>query len=209
MRLTYGKEIKPKKEDEKKKEKSTFAKSTGQFVLELLKIVIISLVIIIPIRIFLIQPFYVKGASMEPTFYDNEYLIIDEITYRFSEPQRGDIVVVKYPQDTSQFFIKRIVGLPGETMEIKNGAIYINGNFSEPIKIEEEYLDEGVITSGEKQVTLDNNEYYILGDNRQSSLDSRSFGPIKRDYIIGKAWLRVWPFNKFHHFEPPEYNLSP
>lgn len=208
MRLSYDKEIKPKKES-KKDETPSFAKSTGQFILELLKIVIISLAIIVPIRVFLIQPFYVKGASMEPTFFDNEYLIIDEITYRFSAPQRGDIVVIRYPLDPSQFFIKRIVGLPGEIIDIKNGSVYIDGpKLTEPIEIEEKYLGQGIITSGEKQIHLAEDEYYLLGDNRTASLDSRSFGAVKKKYIVGKAWLRVWPFDEFHHFSPPEYNFS-
>src|SRR3989339_2004483 len=95
------------------------------FVLEVVQIVIISAAIIIPIRYFLIQPFYVKGASMEPNFYDHEYLIIDEISYRFHEPQRGDIVVFRYPDDPSQFFIKRLIGLPSEIIKINDGKITI------------------------------------------------------------------------------------
>lgn len=205
MRLTYesDKEIK-----EPKKKKEQPVQSVGQFIWELAKIVIISLAIIIPIRVFLIQPFYVKGASMEPTFYDNQYLIIDEITYRFSDPERGDVVVIRYPQDPSQFFIKRIIGMPGEIIEIKDGHVYIkNSKLSDEILLDEPYLDESIATTGEKQIHLGVDEYYLMGDNRPSSLDSRSFGPINRKYIVGKTWVRVWPFDEFHHFNPPVYNF--
>ena len=111
--------------NEKSVKPDPFWKATGLFVLEVAKIIIISLAIIIPIRYYLIQPFYVKGASMEPTFHDYEYLIIDEISYRFKNPSRGDIIVLKDPRNKSQFFIKRIIGLPGETVNIKNGTITI------------------------------------------------------------------------------------
>jgi len=206
MRLTYESD----KEIKQPKKKEPEVQSIGQFIWELAKIVIISLAIIIPIRVFLIQPFYVKGASMEPTFYDNQYLIIDEISYRFSEPQRGDVVVIKYPQDPSQYFIKRIIGLPGETIDIKDGSVYIKISKSiEEIKINEPYLAEGIITNGEKQISLGADEYYLLGDNRPSSLDSRSFGPVNEKYIVGKTWIRVWPFDKFHHFTMVNYNISP
>src|SRR3989344_1293745 len=94
----------------------TFTQQVGIFFWEIFKVVVISLVIIIPIRYFLIKPFYVKGASMEPNFHDYEYLIIDEISYRFNQPARGEVVVFKYPFDQSQFFIKRIIGMPGETV---------------------------------------------------------------------------------------------
>ncbi len=179
--------------------------SVKTFIWETVKIIIISLLIIIPVRYYLIQPFYVKGASMEPNFYDHEYLIINEILYRFSEPERGDIVVFRYPKNPSDFFIKRVVGLPGEKLVIANGEvkIYNTQNPDGYVLDESSYLEPGVKTSGtfgEIEITLADNEYYVLGDNRASSLDSRSFGPIKRTDIIGKTWLRGWPFNRFTVF---------
>src|SRR3989338_9950910 len=128
---------------------------------EVFKVVVISLAIIIPVRYFLIKPFYVKGASMEPNFYDHEYLIIDEISYRFQEPQRGDIVVFRYPNDPRQYFIKRIVGLPNETIKIMGGTIYIiNANHPDGTPLEETYLPAGLSTSGSIEVTLSADQYY-------------------------------------------------
>jgi signal peptidase I len=165
------------------------------FIWDLVKVVCVSLAIIIPVRYFLIQPFYVKGASMEPSFFDHEYLIIDEISYRFGEPRRGDIVVFKYPKDPSQYFIKRIIGLPGEKIEIADNKVYIHPSKNQPkfILDESAYLNESVRTLGNKIWTLGADEYYVLGDNRESSLDSRSFGPVFRELVVGKVWLRGWP----------------
>ncbi|MFH1598396.1 MAG: signal peptidase I [Patescibacteria group bacterium] len=203
---------KQKIEEEMSKEEITppFWKSVSSFVVEVLKIVIISLVIIIPIRYFLIKPFYVKGASMEPTFYDHEYLVIDEISYRFKDPARGDIVVFRYSEDTSQFFIKRLIGLPGETVEISQGEVVIyNGHDSQGTTLDETaYLDTNVTTSGDVLVNLASQEYFVLGDNRPYSLDSRRIGNITREDIIGKTWIRAWPFYKFKHFNNPEYNFE-
>lgn len=182
------------------------------FVFELVKIVTISLIIIIPIRHFLIQPFYVKGASMEPNFHDHEYLIIDEISYNLSEPKRGDIIVFRYPRNPQEFFIKRIVGLPGEKIQIQDGQVYIyNKDKPEGSVLEEPYLSEGTKTYGISDsdiVTLEKDEYYVLGDNRNSSKDSRSFGPVNKSFIIGKVLLRGWPFEKIKLFsEEPVYNI--
>lgn len=190
--------------------KSRFQK-TLEFIGEMAKITIISLVIILPIRYFLIQPFYVKGASMEPNFYDHEYLIIDEITYRFSAPKRGDIIVFKYPKDPRQFFIKRIIGLPNETVKIENGLVFITTVDGPTDALEENYLGSDVETSlpisGYVEIKLKDNEYYLLGDNRSQSLDSRVFGPVKADFIIGRTWIRGWPFNRLTLFATPEYGF--
>src|SRR5262249_39462486 len=150
----------------------------------------ISLVIIIPVRWLLIQPFYVQGASMEPNFFDHEYLIIDELSYRFREPQRGEVVVFHYPNDTKQFFIKRVIGLPGETVEIAEGKVKIyNTEHPNGIVIDETtYLDQD-FTAASQTVTLKAGEYYVLGDNRSSSLDSRFFGAVNRKYVVGRVWV--------------------
>ena len=169
---------------------------------ELLHVVLISLAIIIPIRYFLIQPFYVKGASMEPSFYDHEYLVIDEISYRFDEPERGDIVVFRYPNDPSQFFIKRVIGLPGERVVIGSGQVTIH----EVGSTEGKFLDEtaylgSAVTVGNKDVILKADEFFLMGDNRSASLDSRVFGAVPGDFIVGRVWFRGWPPEKIHFFK--------
>jgi signal peptidase I len=187
-------------------------KTFGEFVIEIIKVVIISLAIIIPVRYFLIQPFYVKGASMEPSFHDHEYLIINEILYRFQPPQRGDIIVFRYPKDPSQYFIKRVIGLPGEKIKIKDNKVYIYneqlGNF---VELDEEvYLPDSIETPNsmnKSEYDLESDQYFVLGDNREASLDSRRFGPVPSRLIIGKAWVRGWPFDKVTIFKTPTYNF--
>ncbi len=172
------------------------------FVWEILKIIFISLAIIIPIRYFLIQPFFVQGASMEPNFFNGDYLIVNEISYRFEEPQRGDVVIFKYPLDPSQFFIKRIIGLPGETIRIEDGRVFIvNLKTKEKTILDEsEYLNDAY-TAGNFEITLKDGEYFVLGDNRGSSSDSRKWGPLPRKFIIGRAWIRAWPFTRIEIFK--------
>ncbi len=176
---------------------------------EFLKIVIVCLVIILPIRWFIIQPFYVKGASMEPTFHDHQYLIINEIGYRLGDPQRGDIVVFRYPEDPQEYFIKRIIGLPGEKVEIRDNAVYIfNDSHVDGFRLDESaYLASNVMTYDPeaKVVTLRDGEYYVLGDNRTSSKDSRSFGPVSRSFLTGRVWLRGWPFKTATVFDRLRY----
>jgi signal peptidase I len=147
---------------------------------------------------------------MEPTFHTHEYLIIDEISYRFEDPARGDVVVFRYPRNPQEYFIKRIIGLPGETVEIKEGNVYIyNNEYPEGVALEEEYLAPEIETHGfsEQREELENNEYFVLGDNRNSSKDSRNFGPIKESFVVGQVFFRGWPFNKAGFFENPEYDL--
>ncbi len=179
------------------------------FVLEIVQIVIISAAIILPIRYFLIQPFYVKGASMEPNFYDREYLIIDELSYRFNDPVRGDIAVFRYKNDPSEFFIKRVIGLPSETVEIVNGKVKIyNKEHVNGILLDEDYLTDVYTPLGKyNKVTLAEDEYFVLGDNREASLDSRMFGTVQRSDIVGRVWVRGLPLSRIGVFETPEYEL--
>lgn len=176
------------------------------FIWEITKIVIIAFLIVVPIRYFLFQPFIVKGESMRPNFETGDYLIIDQISYRFREPQRGEIVVFKYPQNSSQRYIKRIVGLPEETIEIKDGKIIIYQRDGQSwILNESSYLSDSIFTSGDIKITLAENEYFVLGDNRYFSADSRKFGPFPKKNIIGRVFLRVWPFTIFTKVEVPSY----
>lgn len=177
------------------------------FVWDLLKVVVVSLLIILPVRYWLIQPFYVKGASMEPTFYDHEYLIINEIGYRFGEPERGDVVVFKYPKDPAQYFIKRVIGLPGEKLEVSDNHIYIYpaGAKNKFLLDESAYLSVATDTVGNATWSLGNGQYFVMGDNREYSLDSRSFGPVSGELIIGQVWLRGWPITRAAVFGGIEY----
>jgi len=175
------------------------------FIWEIVQIVIIALLIVIPIRYFIFQPFFVKGQSMEPNFENGDYLIIDEISYRFREPLRGEVVVFKYPQDPSQRYIKRIIGLPEETIIIEDGRVTIINWQGDQILDESNYLSSSVQTPGKVQITLTGNEYFVLGDNRSVSADSRSWGPLPKENIVGRVILRAWPFTAFAKIEIPNY----
>ncbi len=161
-----------------------------------MKTIIIAGAVVFVVRSVLFQPFLVSGASMEPNIQQNNYLIIDEATYFFfREPRRGEVVVFRYPENSSTFYIKRIIGLPGETVVVENGKIKING----VELVEDEYLS-GVQTFGAAQVTLEKDAYFVMGDNRANSYDSRSWGPLDRRMIIGKALIRLYPFNNMMIF---------
>lgn len=173
----------------------------GEFLLELAKAVLLSLIIILPIRYYLVQPFYVKGASMEPTFLDREYLLIDEISYRFTAPARGDVVVFRYPREPREYFIKRLIGLPGETVRIASGrASIINAQHPQGILLDESYLDPSVQTTPDATVVVPLGSYFVFGDNRTASLDSRAFGPVPAANLTGRVWLRAWPFSRWTIF---------
>ena len=182
------------------------------FVWEIVKVVVISLVIILPIRYFIIQPFYVKGASMESTFQDHQYLIIDEISYRFHSPQRGQVVVFRYPLNPQEYFIKRIIGLPGEEVQIKDGEVFIyNAAHPEGFVLNEPYLEAGTKTFSDNanRIKIGPDEYYVLGDNRGASKDSRYFGPVDASFVTGKVLFRGWPLKEIILFTPaswPQYN---
>lgn len=180
--------------------------SVWRFVWDFLKVFLIALAIIIPVRFYLFQPFIVTGQSMQPNFHQGEYLIIDEITYHLSSPHRGDVAVIHSPQDTGQYFIKRIIGLPNETVLIQNGKVVVkNNSYSEGITLLENYLPENMATFGSISVTLGSDQYYVLGDNRIASSDSRYFGPIKADSIVGRVLVRAFPLDKFAGFTSPQY----
>jgi len=167
------------------------------FLWETIKIVVISLIIILPIRYYIVQPFFVKGASMESNFQDGDYLFVDELSYEFGSPNRGDVVIFRYPLDQSQFFIKRIIGLPNETVDIKDNKVTIyNAQHPQGIILNETYLDSGQQTLGALRMKLDNNDYFVLGDNRLRSSDSRTWGALNESLITGKAFIRLWPFSK-------------
>lgn len=172
------------------------------FIWEVFKITVLALVIILPIRYYVAQPFLVKGASMEPNFEDGNYLIIDEISYRFYQPQRGETVVFRSPEDPKQFFIKRMIGLPGETVEIRNNRVVIyNEDNPDGLALDESpYLDPEQRTEGRLKVELGENEYFVLGDNRLASSDSRRWGPLDESLIVGKVLIRAWPIDEAKYY---------
>jgi signal peptidase I len=181
-----------------------FVKKSSPFLWEFIKIILIAAVIVVPIRYFLFQPFIVKGESMVPTFQTGDYLIIDEISYRFTNPQRGDVVVLRYPLDESQRFIKRVIGLPGETVRIKNGAVRVVTGGQE-LLLDETYVPKNSFTDGDINITLGPDKYFVLGDNRPFSYDSRRWGVLPRKDIIGKAFFRVLPINNMGIIDEPTY----
>jgi len=162
---------------------------------ETIRFIIIALLIVLPIRLFIAQPFIVSGASMDPTFENGQYLIVDEISYRLNGPSRGDVVIFKNPKNTKQYFIKRVIGLPGETVTTNTtGQIVIkNTNQGTELVLEEPYIPTP-IKSGPFNRALSADEYFMMGDNRTGSFDSRMWGPLKRDLIIGRALIRLFPF---------------
>ena len=177
-----------------------FGKITA-FLWETAKLAVISLVIILPIRYYIIQPFFVLGASMEPNFENGDYLIIDEISYRFNQPQRGDVIVFKYPNNPKQYYIKRIIGLPGEIITISDEKIVIKNKANpDGFAPEEDYLS-GAETNGNISATLGFDEYFVLGDNRGASSDSRIWGALKEEFVVGRALLRAYPFDKAEIFK--------
>jgi len=178
------------------------------FIWDIIKVVCVSLAIILPVRYYLIQPFYVKGASMEPSFHDHEYLIVDELSYRFNPPIRGQVIVFRYPRNPQEYFIKRIIGLPGEQVQIKDGQVHIyNQEHPEGFILVEDYLPEDLLTynQDESQITVSDGEYFVLGDNRNASQDSRSFGPVDKSFITGKILFRGWPLNKILIFDKDQW----
>lgn len=184
----------------------SFVGKVGLFFLEVIKITLLAGITIGLVRYFLFKPFYVKGQSMEPNYKEHEYLIVDEFTYRFREPKRGEVIVLNSPVSDNEYYLKRIVGLPGERVKIEDNKIVVyNDKFPQGIVVEEKYLVED--TPGSVQITMGPNEYFVMGDNRDASYDSRRFGPIKLDSVVGKTWLRGWPLNKISIFDLPEYNL--
>ena len=169
--------------DEKKQGYFEIIKETGRFIL-------ITLLVVVPFRFFIAQPFIVSGDSMVPTFHDGEYLIVDELSYSLRDPLRGEVVIFRYPNDRSKYFIKRIIGLSGETVLVENGVLKIVSSAGtstgrEPYIRSQELMD--------MSVRLGSNEYFVMGDNRNESSDSRYWGPVPRKELIGRAFARLLP----------------
>jgi signal peptidase I len=164
------------------------------FLKEIVKFTLIAIAIVIPIRAYVAQPFIVSGASMDPTFKSGQYLIVDQLTYHFNEPQREDVIVFRYPHDPSIFYIKRIIGLPGETVTMTDGKIKITSKeHPEGLVMDDPHVIPAHRTSDNYTITLRDTEYFVMGDNRPESSDSRVWGPLERKYITGRPILRLFP----------------
>lgn len=163
---------------------------------EVVRFSIIAILIVIPIRMFIAQPFIVSGASMDETFHTGEYLIVDQVSYYFEKPGRGDVVIFKYPKDPSKYFIKRVIGLPGDSITIDGSTVTIkNATNPNGFVIDEPYI-KSMHGSNSLTETLGDREYFVMGDNRDQSSDSRSWGVLQEERIIGRAFLRLFPPNE-------------
>mgnify|MGYP003393197178 CR=1 FL=1 len=166
------------------------------FIFETIKFIFLALIIVMPIRIFIAEPFVVSGASMDPSFHDGQYLIVDRISYRVSDPARGDVVIFEPPVDPDRYYIKRIIGLPTETIEIHGTNITVkNSEYPDGFKLDESFVSSDNQKYDELTITLKNDQYFVMGDNRKASSDSRIWGPVKRTAIVGKPALRLFPVN--------------
>lgn len=174
--------------------------------LEIVEVAVIALVAVFLIRSYLVQPFLVSGNSMVPTFMNGDYLLIDELSYAFRNPYRGEVAVFRYPQNEGTFFIKRIIGLPGERVKIENNTVTVyNAEYPNGKIINEPYLPKDLITSGTVDTQLKTDEYFVLGDNRLFSYDSRSWGVLPKRDIVGLTRLRLWPPRSIQAFSAPAY----
>ncbi len=172
-----------------------------EVLLDFIEIFLLFLLVFLPIRFFLFEPFLVRGESMEPNFHNLDYLIIDKLTYRVKDPQRGDVVVFHPPFDQRIYYIKRIVGLPGERIVIESSQITIfNKENPQGFVLKEAYV-RNHYTVGKIDVNLDKDEYFVLGDNREASYDSRKWGPLKRKNIIGKVLIQISLVKLSHAFK--------
>jgi signal peptidase I len=199
---------------ERSQEEDEEVLSPGQFLLEMVKVFLLAAVIIIPVRVFLFQPFFVQGSSMVPNFEDGEYLVVNEMGYKTTNVGllgrdlftvnasrqliRQEPIVFRSPVKDDQYLIKRVIGLPGESIEIRDSKVTVY-NITHPegyVLDESSYLAPTVFTGDLKRTALSTDEYFVLGDNRTGSYDSRMFGPIRRDIVVGEVLFRAWPFTR-------------
>jgi signal peptidase I len=191
----------PSDNDEEPEEKPNVEKAVKggvNFFFDFLETIVVALSIFVVVYLFLVQPHEVKGSSMEPNFHNNEYILTDKISFRFQLPKRGDVVIFKAPTNPDVDYIKRVIALPGERVKVEGGSVYVNDQ-----KLNEPYLrDATTLFPGSRlqegvDITIDQDNYFVLGDNRPHSSDSREFGPIPRKLIVGKAFFRYWPVTEF------------
>lgn len=177
----------------------------GGFWSEVVKFALIAVLIVLPFRLFIAQPFIVSGASMDPTFLNGEYLIVDQLSYKLEDPARGDVIIFKYPLDKTKYFIKRVIGLPEETVIIQHGKVTIkNKTHPQGIILNESYIDSENFRDENSSITLGKGEYFVMGDNRNGSSDSRAWGTVSKNLIIGRPFMRLLPIHTFGFFPGKE-----
>lgn len=183
-----------------------FIRRLGAFFLDIIEVVVFAIAIFLFIYLLVMQPHRIKGSSMIPNFQDGEYLLSDKISYRLREPKRGDVIVFEAPGAKGDEFIKRIIGTPGDTVSVKDGKVYVNGQL-----LQETYLPADLKTSGGTflkeggEVTIPNDYYFVLGDNRPFSSDSRAWGLVAKSKITGRAWFIYWPPEAFGTVQAAQY----
>ena len=186
-----------------------FIKKAVAAFFDFLQGIVVIMAIMVMIYLFIMSPQEISGASMEPNFHNGEYILTNKIIYKFKEPIRGDVIIFKSPKNKEVDFIKRIIGLPGDTVSLHDNALYVNNE-----KVIEPYLTPGVVIFGGsylregEEITVPEGMYFVAGDNRPHSSDSREFGPIPKEDFIGKAFLRYWPFSEFGLVPHPAYTLN-
>lgn len=186
------------------------ARGTVHFFMDFLETIVVALSIFVVVYLFFMQPHEIKGSSMEPNFHNGEYILTDKISYRFRNPIRGDVIILKAPKNPEIDYIKRVIGLPGERIKVEKGQVYIN-----EVKVDERYVSDttplfpGSFLQEGEEITVPEGEYFVMGDNRPHSSDSREFGSIAKNLVIGRAFFRYWPLTKIGAVPPINYqNLS-
>lgn len=186
-------------------------RALASFLVDIVETVVIAIAIFFAVYLFLLQPHQVRGESMEPTFHDGEYILTDKFSYRFREPERGDIIVFKSPQNQAIDFIKRIIALPGEKIKLVDGkVVIISDKYPSGLTLNETYTNGAPTRPGNQlkegeEVVVPPSSFFVLGDNRNHSSDSREFGSVNKNLIVGRAWLRYWPLPQLAFIPQVQY----
>jgi signal peptidase I len=178
-------------------------------IFDFLQGIVVVLAVLVMVYLFIMSPQEINGASMEPNFHNGEFILTNKVLYKFRDPKRGDVIIFKSPRNKEVDYIKRIIGLPGETVKLENNTFYINGQ-----KVEEPYLPAGIVVFGGSflqegsEIVVPPGQYFVSGDNRPHSSDSREFGTIAKEDFIGAAFFRYWPFSQLGIIPHPTYNIQ-
>lgn len=185
-----------------------FVKRAVAAIFNFLQSIVMILAVMVMIYLFIMSPQEIKGASMEPSFFNGEYILTNKVLYKIKNPIRGDVVIFKSPKNPEIDYIKRILGLPGDTVLLSQNTIYVNGNpVAEPYLAPETPIFGGSFLQENVEIVVPEGQYFVMGDNRPHSADSREFGPVPLEDFIGKAFLRYWPFSEFGLIPQPNYAL--